>query len=298
MTLTTARLRGAFTALITPFKDGAVDHEALAALVERQIVGGIDGLVPCGTTGEAATMSDEERLATIRTVVEVAAGRVPIIAGTGSNDTAQTIAFTKRAAAIPGVDGALVVCPYYNKPNQHMMLRHFTAVADEGGLPVVLYNVPGRTAVSLTPETVAALARHPNILAIKEATADMIFDTKIVELTRGLDFVLLSGDDFTTMPLIACGGKGCISVVSNLDPGTMSRLCHATLEHKMDEALLLHLKVQPLARVLFAQPNPVPVKEAAAMLGWCSPELRAPLYGSEPGFDQTLRAALTAYGLL
>jgi 4-hydroxy-tetrahydrodipicolinate synthase len=298
MTLTSAMLRGAYTALITPFKDGAVDHAALAALVERQIAGGIDGLVPCGTTGEAATMSEEERLATIRTVVEAARGRVPVIAGTGTNDTLATIAFTKKAAQIPGVDAALVVCPYYNKPNQQMMQRHFTAIADEGGLPVVLYNVPGRTAVSLTPETCAALARHERIIAVKEATADMIFDTKIVELTRGLDFTLLSGDDFTTMPLVACGGKGCISVVSNLDPGVMSRICHATLEHKLDEALALHLKIQPLARALFALPNPVPVKEAAAMLGWCSAELRPPLYGSDAAQLQTLRDALLAYGLL
>jgi 4-hydroxy-tetrahydrodipicolinate synthase len=298
MPLTTAQLRGAFTALITPFKDGAVDHAALAALVERQIAGGIDGLVPCGTTGEAATMSEAERIATIETVVKAAAGRVPIIAGTGSNDTAQTIAFTKRVAQIKGVDGALVVCPYYNKPNQQMMLRHFTAVADEGGLPVVLYNVPGRTAVSLTPETIAKLAQHPQILAVKEATADMTFDTKIVELTRGEDFVVLSGDDFTTMPLVACGGKGCISVVSNLDPGTMSRVCHAALEHKMDEALRLHLKIQPLARALFASPNPVPVKEAAALLGWCTPELRAPLYNSDDRELAALKAALVAYGLL
>jgi 4-hydroxy-tetrahydrodipicolinate synthase len=243
-------------------------------------------------------MSADERIATIETVVQAGRGRVPIIAGTGSNNTAETIAFTQRVAQIEGVNAALVVCPYYNKPTQAMLLRHFTAVADEGGLPVVLYNVPGRTAVSMTPETCAKLAEHPNIIAVKEATADMTFATRIVELTDHLDFALLSGDDFTTMPLVALGGTGCISVVSNLDPGTMSRLCHATLEHKLDEARLLHLKIQPLARALFAQSNPVPVKEAAAVLGWCSAELRAPLYPSDPPLEATLHQVLADYGLL
>ena len=289
-------LRGAKTALITPFRDGAVDHDALAALVERQIAGGIDGLVPCGTTGESATMSVEERLSVIRPTVEVAAGRVPIIAGTGSNDTAASIEMTRATAEIGGVDAALVVCPYYNKPNQPMMLRHFTEIAERSELPVVLYNVPGRTVVSLTPETIGALAAHPNIIGIKEATGDMTFDTRMIEQVHDKgDFALLSGDDFTTMPFVAMGGHGCISVVSNLLPGVMSELIKAAAAGELERARALHLRIQPLARTLFTNPNPVPTKEIAAKLGWCTDEVRAPLATSDEAFLGNLDALIAQY---
>jgi 4-hydroxy-tetrahydrodipicolinate synthase len=289
--------RGAFTALITPFQaDGSVDEAALRALVRRQIDGGIKGLVPCGTTGEAATMTEDERLQVIETVVSEAGGQVPIIAGTGSNDTAQSVAFTRKVAAIDGVDAALVVTPYYNKPGQPEMIRHFRTIADEGDLPVVLYNVPGRTAVSLSVESVVSLSAHPQVVAIKEASADMVLDSALVEaLPR--EFALLSGDDFTTFPFIAIGGHGCISVVSNIAPTLMSDLCTAALRGDLPEARRLHGKVQPIARALFEKSNPIPVKTAAHLLGWCGPTLRGPLYEPGDAFPDRLRAMLAAAGL-
>ena len=289
-------LSGAFTALITPFKQGGVDEDALRALVERQIQGGIDGLVACGTTGESATMSQEEQLAVIRTVVEVAGGRVPVIAGTGSNDTRKSVAMTKKVAELGGVDAALVVCPYYNKPNQPMLVRHFEEIADRGGLPVVLYNVPGRTVVSLAPETIAVLAAHQNIVGIKEATGNMAFDAAMFEAVQGQQgFALLSGDDFTTMPFVAMGGDGCISVVSNLLPGVMSRLVAGSkVGGDLAEAGRLNLKIQALARALFANPNPVPTKEVAAFLGWCEAEVRGPLALSDPAFVTSLQDLVTS----
>jgi 4-hydroxy-tetrahydrodipicolinate synthase len=289
-------LRGAYTALITPFRDGQVDVDALAALVERQIDGGIHGLVPCGTTGESATMSEDEQLLVIRTVVDAAAGRVPVVAGTGSNDTAKTVKYTQKVAAIDGVDAALVVVPYYNKPDQEGLFRHFTTVADEGGLPVVLYNVPGRTVRSFTPQTVGRLADHDNIIAIKEATGDMVFDTRIFEEV-GRKIAVLSGDDFTTFPLLACGGAGCVSVLSNLDPRTMSRMCDAALDGDWETARQLHMKIQPLARALFSAPNPVPTKTIASMLGWCDAQVRGPLYDVDEEARASLEAIIADYGL-
>ncbi len=290
-------LTGAMTALITPFnEDSSVDIAALESLVERQIEDGIDGLVPCGTTGESATMSLSEQLQVIECVVDKAAGRVPVIAGTGSNDTAKTIKVTKEVSRIKGVDAALVVCPYYNKPNQAMLTAHFTAVADEGGLPVVLYNVPGRTVISLTPETITTLAAHENIVAIKEATGDMLFDTKMMEqLAEVKDFYLLSGDDFTTMPFVAMGGHGCISVVSNLLPGVMSELVAVTARGELARARELHFDIQRLGRVLFENPNPVPTKEAASMLGWCQHYVRGPLQNSDGEFLSKLQHIISTY---
>ncbi len=290
------KLRGAFTALITPFRDGEVDVDALRDLVERQIEGGIDGLVPCGTTGEAATMTEDEQLLVIRTVVEAAGGRVPIIAGTGTNDTRKTVAYTRKVAEIDGVDAALVVVPYYNKPDQEGLFRHFTTVADEGSLPVVLYNVPGRTVRSLTPETVGRLAQHENIIAIKEATGDMVFDTEVLEAVDG-KIDVLSGDDYTTFPLLACGGKGCISVLSNLDPATMSQMCEAALEGDYATARKLHMKIQPLTRALFSAPNPVPTKTIASKLGWCTSDVRAPLYELDDEAATALETLARDYGL-
>lgn len=289
-------ISGAYTALITPFRNGTVDFDALRTLVDRQIDGGIDGLVPCGTTGEAATMSPDEQVAVIEAVVDQAAGRVPIVAGTGSNDTRKTVEYTRRVASLGGVDAALVVTPYYNKPGQAALVRHYQTIADEGGLPVVLYNVPGRTAVSLTPETIATLARHEQIIAVKEATGDMVFDTNIVE-QAGENITLLSGDDFTTMPLLALGGKGCISVISNLVPGAMSKMVASALSGSWEQARQIHYSIQPLARALFSDTNPVPVKIAAAMLGWCTEELRPPLYAPTDAVRERLREALEQQGL-
>lgn len=289
--------RGAFTALITPFQaDGSLDESALRALVRRQLDGGISGLVPCGTTGESATMNEAERLWVIQIVVDEAGGAVPIIAGTGSNDTAASVSFTRKVADLGGVDAALVVTPYYNKPGQPEMVRHFTTIADDGGLPVVLYNVPGRTAVSLSVDSAAVLAEHPKIIAIKEASGDMVLDSALVEALPA-DFSLLSGDDFTTFPFIAIGGHGCISVVSNIAPGLMSDLCSAALRGDLVEARTLHARVQSIARVLFERSNPIPVKAAANLLGWCGPTLRGPLYEPDDAFRARLKAALTTLGI-
>ncbi len=291
------QMRGAYTALITPFRDGEVDVTALKALVDRQIEGGIDGLVPCGTTGEAATMSEDEQLLVIETVAERAAGRVPVIAGTGSNNTAKTIEYTRRVSEIPGVDAALVVTPYYNKPGQSALVRHYLEIAENGDLPVVLYNVPGRTAVSMTAETVARIAEHEHVIAVKEATGDMVLATRILE-ECGDSIALFSGDDFTTFPLLAVGGAGCVSVLSNIDPTAMHDMCAAAADGNWDEARSIHLAIQPLARALFSDTNPVPVKTAAAMLGWCGPQLRAPLYEPDDRVNGLLNDALVARGLL
>jgi 4-hydroxy-tetrahydrodipicolinate synthase len=294
-------LTGAHTALVTPFRDGDVDESALRELVARQISRGIDGLVPCGTTGEAATMSAQERLHVIETVADEADKRsdehVPVIAGTGSNDTAKTVDFTRQVADIDGVDAALVVTPYYNKPNQRGMRRHFEQVADEGGLPVVLYNVPSRTGVSLNAATVAGLSEHDDIIAIKEASADMTLDTDIHRLSTE-HFQLMSGDDFTTFPLLCLGGRGCVSVVSNILPGIMSDLVHAAVDGETKRARRLHEDIQSLANTLFCRPNPVPTKTALSLLGRCTPEVRSPLYTPDDKALSTIRAELIDYGLL
>lgn len=288
---------GAFTAIITPFtEDGSVDKTALAKLVERQIEGGIDGLVPCGTTGESATMSPAEQLDVISTVVDVANGRVPIIAGTGSNDTRRSVDMTRKVAEIDGVDAALVVVPYYNKPGQRGLIGHFTKVADEGGLPVVLYNVPGRTVISMTPQTIAELATHRNIVAVKEASADMTLDTEVLASVPE-DFAVLSGDDFTTFHLVAMGAQGCISVVSNLAPAMMSEMVSSLRSGNLERARELHHKVVPLAKVLFSDANPVPTKAAAKMLGWCTDVARAPLYRPDQALETRVKAALEAAGI-
>ncbi len=288
-------LRGAMTALITPFRDGAVDEEALRELVDRQIGDGIDGLVPCGTTGESATMSAQERLDVIRAVAEQVNGRVPVIAGTGTNDTRATIDFTNEVSRIRGVDAALVVVPYYNKPGPKMLQAHFEHVANASELPVVLYNVPGRTVVSLTASAVASLATHPDVIGIKEATGDLKFAAELHEAVGEQDFAFMSGDDFTTMPFVAMGGHGCISVLSNIMPGTMSTLVARAAGGDLEEARALNVRIQALTRALFARSNPVPTKALASALGWCSPEVRAPLFEAEPEFIQELHEVFSAY---
>ncbi|MEZ4385875.1 MAG: 4-hydroxy-tetrahydrodipicolinate synthase [Nannocystaceae bacterium] len=275
-----ATFRGAFTALITPMRDGEIDDAALHDLVEAQIAAGIDGLVPCGTTGEAATLSIPEHLHVVDTVVKAVRGRVPVLAGAGSNNTRQAID-TSKACFELGADGTLHVTPYYNKPPQSGLLAHFRAIADATPLPVILYNVPGRTACDLKPETVAALARHERIVGIKEATGDMARASRIRELC-GPDFDLLSGDDFSLLPFLAAGGDGVISVVSNVIPKTIADLCKAAREGRLADALKLHNVQLPLTRALFLAPNPMPVKAAMAMLGRCRGDVRLPLLSLDP----------------
>ena len=266
---------GAVTALITPFKNGEVDIEALEGLVEFQIRQGIHGVVPCGTTGETPALSEEEDRLVVETVVRVAAGRVPVIAGTGSNSTGMAIKYTKMAEEV-GADGSLQVAPYYNKPTQEGLYRHFAAVAESTNLPLLLYNIPGRTSVTITPETIARLAEIPGIVGVKDSTLSMNMVSDIKHLC-GEEFDILSGDDPMALPLIALGGTGVISVASNVAPGAVSDMVTALLKSDFERGRELHYQLLPLFRALFVETNPIPVKAAASLLGLCSDEMRLPL---------------------
>ena len=266
---------GAFTALVTPFKNGEVDVEALESLVKFQIEGGINGLVPCGTTGESPTLSEEEDRLVIETVVRVTAGRVPVVAGTGSNNTASAIKYTKMAEEV-GADGSLQVAPYYNKPTQEGLFRHYAAIAENTSLPLVLYNIPGRTNVTIAPETVAQLAEIPNVVGVKESTLSMNMVSDIRRLC-GEEFDILSGDDPMTIPLMALGGTGVVSVASNIAPRAVSDMVAAMNSGDLARGRELHYRLLPLIRALSVETNPIPIKAAASLLGLCSDELRLPL---------------------
>lgn len=284
--------RGAYTALITPFRNGQIDEPALRRLVDAQIEGGIDGLVPVGTTGESPTLTHAEHLRVVEIVADAAAGRVPVLAGAGSNCTATAIEFAQACKRI-GVAGTLQISPYYNKPTQDGLYAHFVAIAEASELPVVVYNVPSRTSCDLLADTVARLAKHELVVGIKEATADMVRASTIRELC-GPDFDLLSGDDGTLFPFLAVGGDGVISVGSNLVPQLFARMCAAAKAGRWDEARDLHYKQLPLTRALFTVANPIPVKTAMARLGRCAPEIRMPLQLLAPDSPQMreLEAAL------
>jgi 4-hydroxy-tetrahydrodipicolinate synthase len=286
---------GLMTALVTPFRDGALDEPTFRALVRRQIDGGVDGLVPCGTTGEAPTLTIEEHLSVIRWTIEEAAGRVPVMAGIGSNSTATAVA-TARAAQELGVQGVLATAPYYNKPTQEGLFRHFAAVAEAVDVEVCLYDVPGRTGVRVLPETVARLSRIDNITCLKDATADMANASEVLRLC-GDRVAVLSGDDFTTFPLIAIGGAGCISVASNVAPARMKSLISAARAGRLEEARERNLQLFPLFRALFLESNPIPVKAAMAQLGLLQEELRLPLSPMSEAPRQALSAALRDAGL-
>jgi len=269
---------GTFTALITPFRAGdpaQIDETALRSLVETQITAGISGLVPCGTTGETPTLSEAEQDRVIALVVEQTRGRVPVIAGTGGNDTAHVVERTHRARVL-GADAALIVAPYYSKPTQHGLFRHFAHVAERVDLPIVLYNVPGRTGVNMLPETTLRLAQIPGIVAIKEASGSLDTCSEIVAAAPD-GFSVLSGDDSLTLPIAAVGGRGVISVVSNLVPDVMGALTAAASAGDLDRARVLHRRLLPLCRAMFLDNNPIAVKAAAAILGLCSGEVRLPL---------------------
>jgi 4-hydroxy-tetrahydrodipicolinate synthase len=281
---------GAFTALVTPFRNGKIDVEALEGMVEFQIQQGIDGLVPCGTTGETPAMSEEEDRLVIGTVVRVANGRVPVIAGTGSNATGMAIKYTKMAEAA-GADGSLQVVPYYNKPTQEGLYRHFMAIAEATNLPLVLYNIPGRTGLTMTPETTARLAEHPRIVGTKEATLSMNLAMDVLSLC-GEDFDVLSGDDPVTLPLISLGGRGVISVASNVAPAAVSDMVRAALDGDWERARELHYGLLPLFRALFVETNPIPVKTAASLLGLCSDEMRLPMVPLAGENLETLRRVM------
>lgn len=281
------------TALVTPFRGGAIDEPALAALVEEQIAAGIDALVPAGTTGEAPTLSLDEQVRVIRLVVEQSRGRIPVIAGTGANATAEAIELA-RGARSAGADGLLQVTPYYNRPTQEGLFRHFAAIAEAVPLPIVLYNVPSRTGCDLLPETVARLAELPPIVAIKEATGSTTRATQLLARTR---LTVLSGDDFTMFPLYAVGARGVISVLSNIAPRWVADMWDHVRADRWDAARSIHARLQPLTELLFAESSPAPVKAALALRGAMSDEVRAPLVPATAPLREKLRAELHTAGL-
>jgi 4-hydroxy-tetrahydrodipicolinate synthase len=287
---------GSIVAIVTPFRNDAIDEEKLRELVEFQITSGTDGIVPCGTTGEASTLDYAEHDRVIEIVVQQVKGRVPVIAGTGSNSTTEAIEMTAHAKKI-GADGALLVTPYYNKPSQEGLYRHYRAIADAVALPQVLYNVPGRTGVNLLPETVARLAELSNIVAIKEATGSLQQASEVLALC-GDKLDLLSGDDFITFPMMACGAKGVISVVANIMPKEVAALVDAFFAGKMEEARQLHLKLLKISNAMFIETNPVPVKTAVALMGKASDEVRLPLAPMSDANRAKLTAIMKEYGLI
>jgi 4-hydroxy-tetrahydrodipicolinate synthase len=289
-------LEGSIVAIVTPFKGGKVDERALSELVEWHISSGTNAIVPCGTTGESATLEYEEHYRVIEIVVKTAKKRIPIIAGTGANATDETIMITKKAKKL-GADAALLVAPYYNKPTQEGIYRHYKSVAEAVDIPIVLYNVPGRTAVNILPSTVARLLEVENIVAIKEATGDMKQVSEVIRLC-GDRLTVLSGDDFTTFPLLALGGKGVISVTANVAPREVSEMCRLWKEKKHEKARALHYKLEPLNYAMFIETNPIPVKTAVAMMGKIREEFRLPLCEMSDANREKLKKTIRDFGLI
>jgi 4-hydroxy-tetrahydrodipicolinate synthase len=290
-------IRGCGTALVTPFqRDGSVDEAALRRLVQFQLREGIGFLVPCGTTGETPTLEHGEYLGVIRVVVQEVAGKVPIIAGVGGNSTKKVIELAQEVQPL-GVQGILSVAPYYNKPTQEGLYQHFKAIADSTDLPVILYNVPGRTSSNIEPATVARLSKIENIIGIKEASGSITQQMEVLNLVEP-GFRVLSGDDAFTFPLMALGGVGVISVVSNEIPGAMTKLTHLLLEGKYDEARRLNAQLLPLMQANFIETNPIPVKAALAMMGMIEEVYRLPLVPMKPENRAKLEKVLAAHGLL
>jgi 4-hydroxy-tetrahydrodipicolinate synthase len=287
---------GSLVAIVTPFKDGRVDERALGDLIEFQIANGTDGIVPCGTTGESATLSNEEHDRVVSLTVEAAGRRVPVIAGTGSNSTDEAIARTRHAKQA-GADAALLITPYYNKPMQEGLFRHYKAVAEAVDLPLVLYNIPGRTSVNMLPATVARLASIRNVVAIKEGSGSLQQVSEII-LACGDRMAVLSGDDALTLPMMAVGAKGVITVTANIVPADMAALVDAFVAGRQEQAQALHYKMYPLFTALFYETNPIPVKEALAMMGKIRPELRLPLSGLSTENREKLSRTLKDYGLI
>ncbi len=287
---------GSIVAIVTPFRNGRVDERALGDLIEFQIANGTDGIVPCGTSGESATLSHEDHNRVIAFTVETVRKRVPVIAGTGSNSTDEAIMLTRHAKQA-GADGALLITPYYNKPTQEGLFRHYKAVAEAVDLPVVLYNIPGRTAVNLLPATVARLAAVRNIVAIKEGSASLQQVSEIIKAC-GDRIAVLSGDDPLTLPMMVVGAKGVITVTANIVPADMAAMVDAFMAGNLAEAQRLHYKLYPLFNALFLETNPIPVKEALAMMGKIDGELRLPLCPLSPDSSEKLTRALKDYGLI
>jgi 4-hydroxy-tetrahydrodipicolinate synthase len=284
------------TAIVTPMRDGSPDYEALEKLVNEQIDAGIEGLVAVGTTGESATLSVPEHLEVIQQTLNFAAGRVPVIAGAGGNSTAEAVELS-HASEAAGAQALLQVTPYYNKPTQEGLFRHFEAIAGTSNLPIILYNVPGRTSCDMLPETIARLAELPTVVAVKESTGDMRRASDIMQLC-GDSIILLSGDDFTSFPLLCLGGQGMISVVSNILPGAVSRMVKAAQAGDWEAARKEHYAIMPLSSLLFVESNPIPVKAAMHMLGKMEKDIRLPLTPASEETCELLRVQLSREGLL
>jgi 4-hydroxy-tetrahydrodipicolinate synthase len=288
--------KGSITALITPFKDGKVDERAFQRLVEWQIDQGTHGLVPCGTTGESPTLTHDEHRRVVELCVEAAAGRVPVIAGTGSNSTAEAVELTRHAKSA-GADGVLVVTPYYNKPTQEGLYLHFKAINDCTDVPIVIYNIPGRSVVDMSVETMARLFRLANIVGLKDATANMA-RVSLQRAALGTEFIQLSGEDATALGFMAHGGQGCISVTANVAPALCADFQLACLAGNFHLALQLQDRLMPLHDALFVESNPGPVKYAASKLGLCSSDTRLPLAPLAPASRKKVEDALSAVGLV
>jgi len=289
--------KGSIVAIVTPFKDGKVDEKTFRSLIEFQIKNKTSGIVPCGTTGESATLSFAEHERVIEITIDQVKGRIPVIAGTGSNSTEEAIKLTKHAAKA-GADASLQVSPYYNKPTQKGLYEHFKAIAEAVDIPIILYNIASRTGVNIEPETVAKLARDcNNIVGIKEASGNLEQMSRIKALCPK-DFVLLSGDDSLTLPILSIGGKGVISVVANIVPKDVAEMISAFEKNEIKKAQKLHYKLLPLIKAMFIETNPIPVKTAMGLLGMCSPELRLPLCAMSQENLEKLKKVLREYGLL
>jgi 4-hydroxy-tetrahydrodipicolinate synthase len=289
--------QGSFVAMVTPFRNGKVDEAKLRELVEFHAAHGTDGLIPCGTTGESPTLNHDEHHRVVEIVIEAARGRIRVIAGTGSNSTAEAIEMTKHAERA-GAAGALVVNPYYNKPTQEGLYRHFRAIAESVEIPVLLYNIQSRTAINVETDTLARLARDvKNIVGVKEASGSLDQMSQVIAAC-GPDFSVLSGDDNITLPLLAIGGSGVVSVIANIVPRETADLVHAALEGDWKRARDLHYRLFPLARAAFLETNPIPIKEAMAMAGMLEPEFRLPMCRMSDANREKLRAILKPYGLI
>ncbi|SRR5712692_7743622 len=292
-----ATFQGSIVAMVTPFRNGKVDEPKVRELVEFHVKHGTDAIVPCGTTGESPTLSHDEHKRVVEIVVEAARGRVPVIAGTGSNATTEAIDLTSHAKKA-GAQGALVVSPYYNRPTQEGLYRHFRAIAEAVEIPILVYNIAIRTAVNVETDTLARLAKDcSNIVGVKEASGSLDQMTQVI-LTCGPDFTVLSGDDNLTLPLMAVGGRGVISVIANFVPRETVELTHAALAGDWKLARELHLKLYPLSRAMFLETNPIPVKETMAMMGMIEPEFRLPMCPMTEPNRQRLKAILVQHGLL
>ncbi len=289
--------KGSIVAIVTPFKNGKVDEETLRNLVEFHIQNGTNAILPCGTTGESPTLDHHEHEAVIKICIEASAKRIPILAGTGSNATSEAVSLTKHAAEA-GADGALLVSPYYNKPTQEGLYQHFKAIADSVDIPLILYNIPGRTAVNILPETMARLAQDcKNIVGVKEASGSLSQMQAIKRLCPP-EFTLLSGDDALTLPLLSIGGEGVISVVANIVPKDVAALIEAFRKGDIKKAQAIHFQLLPLIQAMFIETNPIPVKTAMALLGMIQDELRLPLCHMSESNLAKLKNALIQYGLL